>query len=80
MVRDMATVRPLSGSVTLKLSQIADLRVGDLITELDTPSGPFYRVNAVDLERRELLVDEVTMPIEGRDSLVLRLVEPNVPL
>ena len=72
----MASARSLGSSLTLKLSQVADLREGDLITDIDTPSGPFYRVNSLDLERRELLVDAVTLPIEDSEAFLLRLVQP----
>lgn len=50
------------------------LQPGDLITELDTPGGPWYLVAGVDLDRGVLVLgtDEVDVPVDAPDAVVLR--------
>lgn len=63
----------LVDSTNLALVQVVDLKVGDSVTEVDTPGGPFYRVTSVDRDAGEFTLDgDVTLPIDAEDAYVLR--------
>ena len=64
--------RALASVADLELARIIDLVVGDVITEVDTPAGPFYTVNSVDLTKDEFVVDEVALPVDDQHAFVLR--------
>lgn len=55
----------------------AEVRVGDEVTEVDTPGGPWYRVLRVDEARGSLLLDDgemlgVEVDVGDWGSVVLR--------
>lgn len=55
--------------------RVASLLPGDLITETDTPEGPWYRVARVDLRDGVLFVEEdIPVFIDAPDAGVLRRV------
>lgn len=59
----------------MNASQVAveNLQQGDLVTEVDTPGGPWYRVVTYDKCRRVLIVDEgIEVPVVESTSCVLR--------
>ncbi|CAN7368023.1 hypothetical protein [Knoellia sp. LjRoot47] len=52
---------------------VVALTPGDLITEIDTPGGPWYLIRRVDLERGVIVFqDGIEIPIEPGNSRVLR--------
>jgi hypothetical protein len=57
---------------------VSALRVGDYITEVDTPDGPWYPVVYLDLEQATLTVgaDEVDLLIDEPAAVVLRRCAP----
>jgi hypothetical protein len=56
--------------------QVGDLQPGDLITEADTPDGPYYAVKYIDWRAPAVVLDEdIAIPAALSDT-VLRRVEP----
>lgn len=58
--------------------QVGDLVPGDLISEVDTPDGPYYEVRYVDWRAPAVVVEEdIAIPAALTDT-VLRRVEPAI--
>lgn len=51
-----------------RITRSLDVQPGDLVTEVDTPAGPFYRV--VKVNRASIVVDA---DLSGTDPLPVRL-------
>lgn len=71
------TVAGMADSSSVSPVLARDLTVGDEITELDTPGGPWLRVLRVDRERGVLLIDDaaldpVELAVDDWDATVLR--------
>jgi hypothetical protein len=63
---------------TTEECRVADLLPGDLITETDTPDGPFYAVQYIDWRAPAVVVDEGIAIAARLIDTVLRRVEPAV--
>ena len=52
---------------------VEELQAGDVITELDSPDGPWYTVRRYDPARRELIIDdEIPIPVLNPSAAVSR--------
>jgi hypothetical protein len=63
---------------TTEECRVADLLPGDLITETDTPDGPFYAVQYIDWRTPAVVVEEGIAIAARLTDTVLRRVEPAV--
>lgn len=63
----------LASPMKSSLVAVGTLVSGDLVTEVDTPGGPWYRVVAYDNDRGVLTLDEgVDVPVDASTARVLR--------